>query len=200
MDNANLLTAVSAVFNALILLFMLRVWMQGCNVYIGPKYARFVINCTKHAVQFLGNKVTRGGLNLSAIAAIAILLVAKYSVEYGIFFDLPLEVLTSHAAYIAKPFLLCLKLGGALFLVIIFLSAILSWFSRGSELSQLCDQMLGPIYGELRRFIPPFGAIDITPLILIIAIQVADWLIAEMLAKIYSDAPGIVYFLWISFL
>jgi YggT family protein len=56
----------------------------------------------------------------------------------------------------------------------IFLRAILSWFSMDprNPLIQMLDQITEPILSPLRRIVPRFGMMDITPLVAIILLQV----------------------------
>ncbi len=56
--------------------------------------------------------------------------------------------------------------------------AILSWFpnSRGNRLVILLHQITDPILEPLRKIIPPIGGtIDISPLIVIVALQIISW-------------------------
>lgn len=63
----------------------------------------------------------------------------------------------------------------------IIISAILSWLfafdvinHRNRFVSQLAyalDRITGPVLAPLRRFIPPLGGIDVTPIIALILIQ-----------------------------
>lgn len=63
---------------------------------------------------------------------------------------------------------------GALWLMVfvIILQAVLSWFAPDGPLAGLLNAMTFPFLRPLRRVIPPIGgALDLTPLILIVIIQ-----------------------------
>ena len=42
---------------------------------------------------------------------------------------------------------------------------------------QLLKKLTDPVYKPLRKYIPPIGGIDITPLIVIIGLQLIDYLV-----------------------
>jgi YggT family protein len=57
--------------------------------------------------------------------------------------------------------------------IIIILNAILSFVLQPYHpIRQALGQVLEPIYGPLRRFIPPMGMIDFTPLVVLLLINV----------------------------
>ncbi len=63
--------------------------------------------------------------------------------------------------------------------ILIIIAAILSWIPPQNKpewawkIEELADYILGPI----RRYIPPLGPVDITPLIVLILLEVIDSLI-----------------------
>lgn len=65
------------------------------------------------------------------------------------------------------------------FAIIIFVRAVLSWFttSHNSQVVLLLDRITEPILAPLRRIIPRLGMVDITPMIaIIILLLVASFL------------------------
>ncbi len=70
--------------------------------------------------------------------------------------------------------------------------ALLSWFGSNT-VSQFTRPLTNPISEVLRKFIPPIGMIDISFIVILILLQVADYLAAQMLLKIAPDMAG---FLW----
>jgi YggT family protein len=66
--------------------------------------------------------------------------------------------------------LLDLTLSGLVGLV--FASVILSWISAGSQIQYLVSLLIDPLLAPIRRVIPNMGALDLSPLILLLALQV----------------------------
>ena len=54
----------------------------------------------------------------------------------------------------------------------VVVQAILSWFRTYSPFTPVFDALTRPFLRPLRRVIPPLGAFDLTPLVLLIALQV----------------------------
>lgn len=57
--------------------------------------------------------------------------------------------------------------------IVIFIHILMSWVPnlRGSSFGQLIDKLAEPYLGFFRRFIPPFGMIDFSPIIALIALS-----------------------------
>jgi len=63
----------------------------------------------------------------------------------------------------------------------IFVRAILSWFAIDprNPLIEMLDQITEPILAPLRRIVPRFGMIDITPMVAMILL----WFLAQAIAQ-----------------
>lgn len=57
--------------------------------------------------------------------------------------------------------------------IVIFIHILMSWVPnlRGTSFGQLIDKLAEPYLGFFRRFIPPFGMIDFSPIIALIALS-----------------------------
>ncbi|MDR2452816.1 MAG: YggT family protein [Candidatus Accumulibacter sp.] len=59
-----------------------------------------------------------------------------------------------------------------LFIVLLVVQALLSWFNPYSPHRRLVDRLTDPLLRPLRRIIPPIANIDLTPLVAILAAQI----------------------------
>jgi YggT family protein len=61
--------------------------------------------------------------------------------------------------------------------------ALLSWFavSPYHPVVRILDQITEPIMAPLRRYVPPIGMIDITPIVALVLIQIIRELIVRLL-------------------
>jgi YggT family protein len=63
-----------------------------------------------------------------------------------------------------------------LYVIIIIVWAVLSWFNKGkgliSDIYDILDRIVSPYVNLFRRFIPSAGGMDFSPLIAIILLQV----------------------------
>ena len=66
--------------------------------------------------------------------------------------------------------LLDLTLSGLVGLV--FASVILSWVSAGSQIQYLVSLLVEPLLTPIRRVAPNLGALDLSPLVLLLGLQV----------------------------
>lgn len=64
----------------------------------------------------------------------------------------------------------------------IFIRAIISWFPipRDNPLVELVHQITEPVLVPLRRVVPSFGMIDITPMVALILLQVVGMVIRSV--------------------
>ena len=65
------------------------------------------------------------------------------------------------------------------FLFSILIQAILSWVNPGTynSISSILHSLNEPILGPVRRYLPPLGGIDLSPLLAIICLQVLKMLL-----------------------
>lgn len=72
-----------------------------------------------------------------------------------------------------------------LLVLVVIVDVILSYFlSPYHPLRNALDRIVQPMLSPLRRFIPPIGMLDITPLVLIILIQVASYLLKILVVSL----------------
>ncbi len=69
----------------------------------------------------------------------------------------------------------------------IFVRAILSWFVRDpyNPLVYWLDRITDPILEPIRRFVPPIGMMDITPIIALILLQFLQAIIHNLILGLY---------------
>jgi YggT family protein len=55
---------------------------------------------------------------------------------------------------------------------LVFASVILSWVSAGSQIQYLVSLLVNPLLAPIRKLLPNFGALDLSPLALLLVLQV----------------------------
>ncbi|MBU3593596.1 YggT family protein [Polynucleobacter sp. 71A-WALBACH] len=58
------------------------------------------------------------------------------------------------------------------FVGLVFASIILSWVGAGSQIQYLVSLLVDPLLSPIRKAIPNFGALDLSPLVLLLILQV----------------------------
>jgi len=75
-----------------------------------------------------------------------------------------------------------MALSGLTGLVIVF--AILSWVQTQSYLSDLLDRLVAPPLAPIRRVVPLVGGVDLSPLVLLVLLQIAAILLGSVQAAV----------------
>jgi len=101
----------------------------------------------------LGLLVGLGGVPVGAGAAATVALVAAFE-------------LVKIALYVA--------------LGIVLVSVVFSWVNPHAPMAYLFDQMAAPMLRPFRRLIPPLGGIDLSPIALLLVIQILLMVLGEM--------------------
>ncbi|AQW81641.1 YggT family protein [Campylobacter pinnipediorum] len=71
-----------------------------------------------------------------------------------------------------------------IYIWVVIISALISWVRPDpyNPIVQLLARLTEPVYGFIRRFIPTvFGGIDITPIVLLLALQFIDLFFIRLL-------------------
>jgi len=83
-----------------------------------------------------------------------------------------------------------------LYVFIVIAQAVISWLvafgvlnlsnPQAARLVELLNKLTEPVMAPIRRYIPPIGGIDITPIIVIFAIM----LLKQLIVQIFFGHPG----------
>ena len=166
-----LLDAVAGFFCSL---FLLRFLMQAMRVSFAGQLGDFVVKLTNWAVKPLRRLIPGvGGLDwASIVAALGIQLVLGLAMSAlggaMAIFDGP--QLAGMLLWFAVRNLLRL----AVYIVIgaLILQAVMSWINPYSPLAGPVNQFTRPLLAPFRRLIPPISGIDLSPLAVILLLQV----------------------------
>ena len=76
------------------------------------------------------------------------------------------------------------RLGLYLVMGVVIIAAVLSWINPHAPLAPLFNALAQPMLRPFQRFIPPVGGVDITPLVLLLVLQVAMALLGGLSASL----------------
>jgi YggT family protein len=65
-------------------------------------------------------------------------------------------------------------------MVAVVVQAVLSWVNPYAPIAPVFDAATRPFLRPLRRFIPPLGGVDLTPLILLVILQIILFVLADL--------------------
>jgi len=70
-------------------------------------------------------------------------------------------------------------------MLLVIADVVLSFFmSPWHTIRMTLDRIVGPMLAPIRKVVPPLGMVDLSPLILIILIQVVEYLIIQLLVSL----------------
>lgn len=72
------------------------------------------------------------------------------------------------------------KVGIYLMIGAVLISAVFSWVNPHAPLAGVFDTLTRPLLRPFRRFIPPIGGVDLSPLALLLVLQIALFIIAGL--------------------
>ena len=116
-----------------------------------------------------------GRFDVASFVAAYLLILAKVAVLLWIF-----GVFLPGLSWLIIAFidLVDLILSGLVGLV--FASVILSWVSAGSQIQYLVSLLVNPLIAPIRKALPNFGALDLSPLVLLLILQVLQIVVSNL--------------------
>ena len=158
---------------------LLRLYMQHQRVPFGNPIGRFVFALTDWLVLPLRRVLPayRRWDSASLIAAFLIEL-AQFALLWALIGRGGFE-----SVFLLALFgLVRLAISTATAVVIVY--AVLSWVQNDSPLSDVMDRLCAPMLRPIRRVIPLVGGIDLSPLVLLVLLQVLSMLLAGVGSRI----------------
>jgi YggT family protein len=68
----------------------------------------------------------------------------------------------------------------SILVVLIIANVVLSWIGRGSPMQYMLAEILDPLLAPIKRILPSMGPLDLSPLVLLIAIQIAQIILSNI--------------------
>ena len=156
----------------LTLAFLARVWMQWVRAPFRNPVGQFVIVATNWAVLPL-RRIIPGlfGIDLASVFAAwltqcVFLAIMASLAGFGIL------ALGGLFAIAWGALLGILKMFIYLLMGVVILAALMSWISPYSPAAPLFNGLSAPLLAPVRRFVPIFGGLDLSPLVVILLLQV----------------------------
>ena len=156
---------------------LLRAYANSIGAPLNNPFGHFILALTDWAVRPLRRVLPPLGrtdwasllLALSLCLLHALLLVLLF----GSLMQAPLDVLTIGLLQLAR-----VAINSLLALLIVY--ALLSWLQPNSPLFNLAARLVAPLLAPLQRIIPLVGGIDLSPLVLIVLLQIGLMLLTAL--------------------
>jgi len=170
---------VKAVFGFFVTVVMLRFLLQTARADFYNPVSQFVVKVTNPLLVPLRRVIPGlGGLDLASL----ILMYALQLVELWLV-TLLMGVVVAPAALAVMGVAQLIDLAITIYIVTILAEAILSWFHQGGHhpVMALLHQLNEPLLAPVRRLIPSISGIDLSPLVVLVLLQLASTLIVAPL-------------------
>lgn len=175
-----LLLILEAVTGFFVFLLLVRFYMQWLRVSFRNQLGQFVVTVTDWLVR-PARRIIPGlfGLDMPSLAGALVL----HSGYLAITFWLKHFSFGAHAG-IAVPVILAiavvelLRFSVYILIGVVLFSAVLSWVNPHAPLAPLFNSLSRPFLRPFQRLIPPIAHVDLSPLVLLLVLQVVLMLLA----------------------
>ncbi|WP_258806454.1 YggT family protein [Pseudidiomarina sp. CB1] len=159
---------VTILFELFLMVVILRVWLQAARADFYNPMSQFVVKVTNPLVLPLRKLIpTVGVWDLATIVLALVVSIGKF-VALSAILGYPMiwsDLLLVGVLSAISQFL-------QLLFWIVIIRALLSWFAQGyNPMMAILVQLTEPFLAPIRRIIPPIGGLDLSVLVLVIAIQ-----------------------------
>ena len=173
---------VETLFGIYILIVMLRLLLQWARADFYNPLSQFIVRATQPVLAPMrGTLPTVRGIDLACVFLLVVLQFAELWIITGI-----LGHRVAAIALVVLSIAELLQLATYVFLFSILIQVILSWISPGSH-----NPMLGvlyslnePLLGPARRIVPSLGGLDLSPIVVMVALQLVGILLVGPLRQL----------------
>jgi len=163
---------VDALASLFILAALLRFWMQAMRAPARNPIAYFSMALTDFAVKPLRRVVP--GLFRLDLASLLVAWIFEFVLQVLLLMlagGAPFENPAVLSVVLFFAFVKLIRLSIYIFMGAIILQAVLSWVSPYHPVAPFFDALAGPFMKPVRKVIPPIGGVDITPVFVLIFLQ-----------------------------
>lgn len=146
---------------------LLRLYMQYQRIPFGNPIGRFLFAVTDWIVLPLRRVLPKTRIDLASLLAAYLIVLVEWLVIWALFVRRGWAPVPLYALFE----LVQMAIWGVMALVIVY--AVLSWVQSDSPLVDLIDRLCAPLLRPFRKLIPLVGGVDLSPLALLVSLQIA---------------------------
>ena len=163
---------IDALFSLFILAALVRFWMQALRAPARNPIAQFTIALTDWAVRPLRRVIP--GLFALDIASLLVAWLGEFILQVLLLLVAgvsPLENPAVLSVLLFIAFVKMIRLSIYVFMGAIIIQAVLSWVNPYHPVAPFFDALTRPFLRPVQKAIPPVGGVDITPVLVLIFLQ-----------------------------
>jgi YggT family protein len=165
---------LSAVFDLVILAALVRFWMQAFRAPARNPIAQFSMALTDFAVKPLRRIVP--GLFRLDLASLIVAWILEFILQALLMFVVlgasPFDYPAVFPVLVFQSFVMLVRLSIYVFMGAIIIQAALSWVNPYHPVAPFFDALANPLLKPVRRVIPLVGGVDISPVFVLLLLQV----------------------------
>ena len=173
---------IETLFGIYILIVMVRLLFQWARADFYNPLSQFIVKATQPVLAPLRTTLPSvGGIDLACVALLVVLQLAELLLVTG---------LLGHRVAVIALLVLSVaeivQLAIYVFLFSILIQVIMSWINPGSynPLLGVLHSLNEPLLGPARRIVPPIGGLDLSPIVVMVALQLVAILVVGPLRQI----------------
>ena len=160
---------------------LLRLYMQWQRVPFGNPVGRLVFALTDWLVLPLRRAVPAvRGIDWASLLAALLVQLVQYLVLW--------IILGAGAGWAWLPWLALfglLRVAVSAVMGLVIVHAVMSWVQARSPIANVIDRLAEPILRPVRRLLPPLGGVDLSPLVLIVLLQVLLMVVGHLQVSLW---------------
>lgn len=171
---------LGTVTNLLAVAFLARVYAQWARAPFRNPVSQFIVALTDWATLPL-RRIIPGlfGIDLASVCAAWLLQIAYFGIMAGLT-GLVMISPESLFAVILLAAVAVLRMLVYVLMGVVIVSALLSWINPHSPVAPFFDTLAQPLLGPVRRRMPNLGGIDLSPLVVLLLLEVALIVLANL--------------------
>ncbi|MGL4900308.1 MAG: YggT family protein [Shewanella sp.] len=167
---------ITTLFDLYLMVVILRIWLQLARADFYNPFSQFVVKATHPLIAPMRRVLPSIGRFDSASFVLAILVVMVKLLLISLIAGGGLNILL----FLVFAVVSVVKQAGVLLFWMLIIRAILSWFNQGyNPIVMIMDQLTEPFLAPVRRLIPPIGGLDLSVMLVIIAMNFINMLLAQ---------------------
>ncbi|MFP4154643.1 MAG: YggT family protein [Halothiobacillaceae bacterium] len=176
-----LILVIQTLFQLYIWVVLLRYFLQLFRADFYNPLTQLVVKATNPLLIPLRGVVPPVGRHDLASIVLALLLIAVMVVAVSAVGNMPITGSSVFGATLYFAF----KIVTDLFFWTVLIRALLSWFGQQrTPVSGLLEDLTDPILRPVQNILPPLGGIDLSPLAVLLGIQVIQMLVLPLIGKL----------------
>lgn len=178
MNSVNFL--INTVFDLYLMIILIRVWLQVARADFYNPFSQMVVKATQPIVGPLRRIIpSLGGWDLATIVFAFIIACLKI-VSLSLVLESPINL----QVVLISGLLILIKAVFKVIFWVLVLRAIMSWVSKGQNpIEAVMIQLSEPLLAPVRRVIPPIGGLDLSMVVVLIALQFVEIFTNDMIGR-----------------